>query len=105
MPPSDPMESLSFWVKSSYTDIKKLPLSCMYQSMLKCWYEAASAGTRQMLFSMGQKYYTQLLSEEARMQRRLSKCGMIGRFWEHDVFEYDGASNRSMNIVKFMMMV
>lgn len=69
MPPSDPMESLHFWVKSSYADIKKLPLSCMYQSMLKCWYEAASAGTRQMLFSMGQKYYTQLLSEEARMQR------------------------------------
>ena len=69
MPPSDPMESLHFWVKSSYAEIKKLPLSCMYQSMLKCWYEAASAGTRQMLFSMGQKYYTQLLSEEARMQR------------------------------------
>ena len=65
-----PLAALSlFWVKSSYTDIKKLPLSCMYQSMLKCWYEAASAGTRQMLFSMGQKYYTQLLSEEARMQR------------------------------------
>ena len=69
MAPFDPLLSSVFTATPSYVDVKKLPLSCMYQSMMKCWAEAAAVGTRQMLFVMGQKYYSQLLSEEARVQR------------------------------------
>jgi len=52
-------------VKSELGELVRLPLCSMWTSLCHCWSEAKKEGEKHILYNAGQRFYNQLVSNEA----------------------------------------